>query len=873
MILGEAPGRDEDQRGEPFVGKSGRFFSYALAQAGIMRSKVYITNVLSCRPPNNQINSWEAIEAQANCSLGFWEDFKAAKARGIKVVLAMGQTAAKMLGIEGKMSKIRGSVYETHGVQVIPTYHPSYLMRMGYDRAGGKVDLTAVWFADLAKAKDIALHGWKPPKENFNLMPTLEDIDQFFADLPEGHLIGCDIETRGGMNPSYSEIVCIGFAKSTEDALVVPFLMKDHKSYWHNGSYTKVREKLNWVFQTFPLMFQNALYDVPILQRDGYQIDMSRVQHDTMLMHHAIQSDLPHNLGFIVSVYGDTPYWKDTLKGTDRDILEIPTLEMRTYNARDCVTMYQIIEPMSRELDETGTRWIYENVSIPLLGPIMEMTTTGMLLDKDRMGSLKREITKERKAWKAKLCKVASLPEGFNLDSGDDLRWLLYGERPSKFDRLETLGQYEEHPQLHVKCNACKKTRWIWEQPDPRCPSCGSADLQIKDKRQKAQKSKDTQAYQELIKLQQVQKTPPLYCPKSFAGKHTDSGKRSVDDEGRLRLQIALQKRLKELEDMQKDHSAEILDIQKALDFLQAFGEYTKLSKVLSTYLDYTTWSDGRVHPSLLIHGTGTGRLSCRNPNLQNIPKKMKKIREVFRAAPEHQLISVDYTNLEVFIWAYLIDDEELIGFLIGGGNVHDKNTEDLFGIKKGDPTWTLGRRAAKIFQFGGIQYGGGDREVHKEIVLEVPELNLTLREYVTAKKRWMDAHPKYVQWARVVQDKARRERLSVTPFGRKRILTGGIRDIEKQALNTPIQGGAGDIINLATIRIYKRFHELGMNSKLVLQIHDELVVEAPNEEVQRAIQIMQEEMQRPVEIYSKQRPLFTTASIGENFGQLEELS
>lgn len=870
MVVGEAPGRDEDQAGEPFVGKSGRFFNYALAQAGLFRSKIYITNVLPCRPPNNNIHSWEAGEAKANCTLGFWEDFKAARERGVKVVLTLGETATRMFGIEGKMNKIRGSVYETHGVLVIPTYHPSYLVRMGYDRPGGKVDLTAVWFADIAKAKQVSEQGWNPPKENFILFPSMADIEDFFKDLPRDHLIGCDIETRGGRNPSYTQIVCVGFAKSPEDALVVPFITEGNKSYWHNGHYLEVREKLNWVFQTFPLMFQNALYDVPILQREGFDISMERVQHDTMLMHHAIQSDLPHNLGFIVSIYGDTPYWKDTLKESKGDILDIPDEDRHRYNARDCVTMYQIIGKMEAELKENGTDWVYENISIPMLKPVSQMISTGLTLDTSRMKSLKREFTREAKKEREALQEIGGFGEELNLDSGDDLRWLLFGVKPGKFSSLEGLGDYEPHRQLHLKCNECKATRWVWEWEADRCPKCGSEDVKVVKERQKAKKSKDTKTYQDLQRLQKLSNIPSLYSPPKYHGKTTDTGKWSVDDEGRLRFRIALQKRLKELESLKRAHKSEIVEVQRTLDFLTHLSEYIKLQKILSTYLDYQPWADGRVHPNLLIHGTGTGRLACREPNLQNVPKKIKKIREVFIAPPGHKLISVDYTNLEVFIWAYLIEDEELIQFLVNGGNVHDKNTEDLFGISKGDPTWTLGRRAAKIFQFGGIQYGGGDREVHKEIVLEVPELNLTLSEYITAKRRWMAAHPAYVRWAEQVKERARNERISETPFGRKRILTGGLRDIEKQALNTPIQGGAGDIINLATVRIYERLR--GMKSKLVLQIHDELIVEAPDGEVERATEIMVEEMQRPVVINGKERPLFVTPAIGQNLGQLEEI-
>jgi DNA polymerase-1 len=252
---------------------------------------------------------------------------------------------------------------------------------------------------------------------------------------------------------------------------------------------------------------------------------------------------------------------------------------------------------------------------------------------------------------------------------------------------------------------------------------------------------------------------------------------------------------------------------------------------------------------------------------LQNLPKKIEGLRRAFVAEKGYIFVTGDYSNLEVRVLAEEADDDVLRKELTL--NVHDENTKTLFGLKKSDPMWKYARRGAKIFMFGGIQYGGGDIEVHSNILSEVPKLGLTLDKYREAKEAWMRKHPGYKKWSRAKNNSSR---VASTFMGRKRQLMGNANDIYKEKLNTPIQGGAAHIINRAMIRIEDIIEEQYYDEiKTVLQIHDELVYEVPTKYVDSFKKILKHEMERPVNFYNREVSFPADISIGPNLQDLKE--
>jgi uracil-DNA glycosylase len=151
IFLGEAPGENEDWHGRPFVGKSGRILNKALSEVGIRRFDNWVTNVLSCRPPDNNFSSSEAkIALKKHCNDGLYEELDFLREKGYKVIVSLGKSASSALDIDGRMGEIRGTVQQFYGFIVVPTYHPSYILRKG---GIGKVDWY-YWLEDFKKAKE-----------------------------------------------------------------------------------------------------------------------------------------------------------------------------------------------------------------------------------------------------------------------------------------------------------------------------------------------------------------------------------------------------------------------------------------------------------------------------------------------------------------------------------------------------------------------------------------------------------------------------------------------------------------------------------------------------------------------------------------------
>ena len=748
-------------------------------------------------------------------------------------MVPLGGNAAKYFGLTGAISTIRGSVYEAHGFLVLPTFHPAYFAHMRYSKGDSTVDLKAIWVADLRKAKRIAEEGWIRPTEDFITHPTVQDLELFTRRAVQNKtLLAVDIEATG-FDPFRSELVVVGLAESSSKAISVPFLKTGGQQYWSNGDQLRRNELLNQLFTSCPLMFQNALYDVPLLRGKGFKIPYENIAHDTMLLHHAISPELPHKLGFIVSVYGDTPYWKGEMLERIGSLIDEPDENVRPYNLRDAVVLHQVLPGLLEDLVETGTQDVYYKESLPLLAPIGAMIEKGVKLDEKKLAVYKRNLGKRLSDIDAKLHSSGKLPEVFNLSSGDDLRWFLYGVRPNKFDKITQLKEYEVE-------TATKRPR-----------------------------KKDTKVYQDIKAIEEISQVRPFVSLASFHGRTTEGGAVSTDEQGLLSLQFHINNRLAALSGLirrTEDHNVEEKGLKALLEWLTLFYTHRSTAKLLSTYTHYPTWQDGRVHTKYLIHGTSTGRLSSSQPNLQNLPKEEIEARSVFIPEDGYVFLSADYVNLEVWVLAYETQDELLLQQLKSGLNIHDENTKILFGLQPGDPKWKLARKAAKIFQFGSIQYAGSDKEIYAKVVLAAPDFGLTLAQYVQAHNTWNRAHPGYAAWARTVQAHALQHREVSTAFGRKRILYGAERDIVKQALNTPIQGGAAGVVNVATIGIHKRL--AGMRSGLVLQIHDELVVEAHRDELALVRKIVREEMERPVNWRGQMVTFKTDQKVGLNWAQ-----
>jgi len=262
--------------------------------------------------------------------------------------------------------------------------------------------------------------------------------------------------------------------------------------------------------------------------------------------------------------------------------------------------------------------------------------------------------------------------------------------------------------------------------------------------------------------------------------------------------------------------------------------EYRALTKLKSTYLDALPQvvdpRDGRVHTTFNPIGAATGRLSSSNPNLQNIPIRSPQGRAVRRAfvAPRGSvLVGADYSQIELRLMAHLSGDPNLIEAFRSGEDVHASTARKIFGVS-GDLDPAL-RARAKIVNFG-IMYGMGARSLSQQMKIPLPDAQEFIRSYFrvfAGVREYLDRQV----------ERARERGWVQTLFGRRRWLhalaspNGGERSLaERIAINAPIQGSAADLMKLAMIRVHRALKQVAPSARLLLQVHDELLLEAPEE-------------------------------------------
>ena len=298
--------------------------------------------------------------------------------------------------------------------------------------------------------------------------------------------------------------------------------------------------------------------------------------------------------------------------------------------------------------------------------------------------------------------------------------------------------------------------------------------------------------------------------------------------------------------------------------------EYRVLKKLLSTYIEalpqLVNPVTGRVHTSFNQAVTATGRLSSTNPNLQNIPIRTEQGRQIRRAFvpsdSDHLLLSADYSQVELRLMAHLSGDEALIEAFRHGEDIHRATAARLFGIPLAEVT-PEHRRKAKTANFG-IIYGISAFGLKQRMG------NITMEEAKRIIDGYFTAYPKVKEYMERVVAQARETGYVETIFGRRRYLpdirsaNSVVRSLaERNAINAPIQGSAADIIKIAMNRIHREFAARGIHSKVILQVHDELVIDMLREEQEEVTALVREAMEHAARLRVE---LVVECGVGENW-------
>lgn len=463
MLVGEAPGEDEEAQGVPFVGRSGQELNRMLQEAGIMRSECYTTNVCKVRPPNNYLGAFIARNKTSITPLhkrlrDKWvldpilDGYKMLQqeVKDVKpaVIVAYGNLAMWALTGAWGVTKWRGSYLQPDEVfgaserpWVIPTYHPAAILRQWDWRASSLRDLGRV--SAIARGESPRRPDW-----HFTVRPNftqvIDRIQWLYRRLEAGeHLwLDFDIETRAG------HIACTGISWSLTEALIIPFMcVENREGYWNLEEECAIVWWL-WRVLTHPrvsVRWQNGLYDAQYTWRHWHFVP--RGKQDTMISQHAIWADHPKKLSFQASMYCSWyVYWKDEGKDWSKTMSED---SLWYYNGEDCVYTRECGEVELSTVEAFGLSSVHD-FQQKLFWPVLRAMQRGIRVDLSARSKLAMELNEHialREQWF-----IDVLGHPLNPQSPDQMHKLFYedlGVRPIlKRVKNEATGRMEMRPTL-----------------------------------------------------------------------------------------------------------------------------------------------------------------------------------------------------------------------------------------------------------------------------------------------------------------------------------------------------------------------------------------------------------------------------------------
>ena len=310
------------------------------------------------------------------------------------------------------------------------------------------------------------------------------------------------------------------------------------------------------------------------------------------------------------------------------------------------------------------------------------------------------------------------------------------------------------------------------------------------------------------------------------------------------KLQLPVKKKTKTGYSTNAEVLEELRDKHEIVDLILAYRQYTKLQ---STYVDgllKTVADDGRIHTNYKQTETRTGRISSTEPNLQNIPVRTelgRQMRKFFKAGEGNLLLDADYSQIELRLMAHLSQDKAMQEAFLSGADIHTATAAKIMKIPESEVTSQM-RSAAKAINFG-ILYGMGAFSLSKDIHVTKQEAQKYIDDY-------LGSFPNVSGFLDKIVEDAKKSGYVCTMYHRRRYVPE-LQSKNKQiqsagkriAMNTPVQGTAADIIKLAMIRVYDRLEKEVPTAKLLLQVHDELILEVPLADAEKATQILHEEM------------------------------
>ena len=571
------------------------------------------------------------------------------------VVLILGRRLHERMMPGDTLDHLRGSVWEHPTVPrsyKIFTFSPLDKTLSG-DRIqalfNADMSKMAIWWKDCQKAIRIARKGYARPEERFIIEPSMEQIRAYCHErIAAKDLLAVDLETIGWKDTVKPFL--FGVAHNESEGLCIPLLGQHRKEIWSRAELSEIKTMIEQMLTACPHVYQNALFDVKVLRQNNYRFPLEQVKHDTMLLHHTLDSALPHGLDFITSVYGDTPYWKDTLKKAPEKLSELSLEESSVYNLRDCVVLHQILPAMLQELSDEGLEDIYYNRAVAGGPGAMEQMGTGIYLSHKAIETWRTSIDQRINDLRGQLEELWPIKEHkLNLKSSDHLAWLIANQPLQKFEELEGLQDYEESPKQACRCSDCNKKYWTEQGAfPPVCTKCGSQTFFHLEEHKVAAKKKKlnnqgkvSKTYQNLLDLKALSEIPKFYNGRFKIKTSSKTKKYITDVQARQKLRLEAQK-LSE-QPRYKKHGTARDKVLVMIKWLELYDQWAHAEKQRSTYTTFPTWAYGKIHYNIMLHGTETGRPAARDIKILNQPTKNEPLLGACYVAPRGwKIVSMD---------------------------------------------------------------------------------------------------------------------------------------------------------------------------------------------------------------------------------------
>ena len=738
--------------------------------------------------------------------------------------------------------------------------------------ANGQLDLFAEFPADgQGGEENSSFESLKTVAHNYKLVENEEEMIQIRDYFLTNEILSLDTETTS-TSAIDAELVGLSFAVKEFEAFYVPVPAEREEALKIVNIFKPLYEDPKIL-----KVGQNLKYDLEVLI--NYNVQLQGPMWDTMIAHYLIQPELRHNMDFMAEIYLNyhTIHIEELIGKKGKNQLSMRDLKpdaIKDYACEDADITLQLKQKLEQELLNNKCDELFYNIEMPLMQVLAEMEINGVRINENSLKETSNIFNERLTELKQEIFEIAG--EEFNISSPKQVGDIIFGklkiidnpkktkswqyvtnekELQSLIDSHEIVGKIIEYRKLNsILTERTKKKPTVQQMPDLFGLNTGAENDDVMKQSSHLEVSKQmNELEKEIFKL--AGEKFKIMSPKQVGTILFDKMK--------------IINNPKKTETWQYVTNEEILQqLKNKHKIVEKILSYRETEKLIGTYVDalptLVNKRTGHIHTSFNQTITATGRLSSSDPNLQNIPVRGedgKEIRKVFVPEPGCLFFSADYSQIELRVMAHLSGDDNMINVFKEGKDLHAATAatiykKDINEVSRDERTKS--KRANFGIIYGITVFGLAER------------LGISRDESKQLIDGFFETFPKVKEYMEKAVATARQKEYVETLFGRRRYLKDinsqntTVRSFaERNAINAPIQGTAADIIKVAMIRIFQRFKNEHIRSKMILQVHDELNFSVYPEEKEIVKRIVLEEMQNAI---SLKVPLVADCGFGNNW-------